>query len=126
MSSFKCAILQIVLAVGLTGCNKNTAPTPGNNTISTGKELPVFSFTELAGFPRFKAEIINKGTFDNPVTFAGDIWMTNHSAFLLLQKEDGTEFGVIDKHASDDVLQIVNSLQKSNSYFFPDALTNGH
>jgi hypothetical protein len=124
MKLVKYILLPSVLVVALIGCSKNAALTPNDDVVSVGKKCPTYSITELVGFPRFKAKILDKSIIDTPGSLMGNPQITNHSALLLLQKEDGTEFFASDKHASENVLRIVNSLERSNSYFFPDALTN--
>jgi hypothetical protein len=124
MNVAKQAILLVALTVTLAACSREAFVTPNNSVVSMGKECPSYSFAELGKFSRFEATLLDKDIIDTPGNLVGNPQITNHSAVLLLEKEGGAKLFAIDKHASDDVMRVVNSLEKGNSYFFPDVLTN--
>jgi hypothetical protein len=99
-------------------CSKQ-APKQGD---TFGSSLTNYSISTFAKFQTFQGTVLNKYVSGFPDKSSGE---TNYHVVIVLEKNKGEKFAVSEDHASQVMLQIVNSLEENRIYTFPDVLTNG-
>ena len=84
--------------------------------------MPLYNITEFTNFPSFEAKVFDMDIGNYLEKHSGK---TNFYFMIFLEKTNGDQFTVLDTSTSQEMFQVVNSLEKDRSYTFPDALVNG-
>ena len=119
MSVFRPTILWTLAAFCfLVSCSKQ-APKQGN---TFGTPLTSYPISAFAKSQTFQGKVLNKYISAFPDKSSGE---TNYHIVVVLEKSKSEKFAVTQDHASQVMLQIVDSLEENHTYAFPDVLTNG-
>lgn len=98
-------------------CSKQT-PKQGD---TLGNPLTSYPISTFAKFQTFQGKVLNKYVSGFPDNSSGE---TNYHVVIILEKNKGEKLAVTEDHASQAMLQVVNSLEENHIYTFPDVLTN--
>ena len=118
MSLNKLALFKITAVFLLVASCSKQVP---NQSDTFGRPVKTYDVSTFAKFSSFQGKILEKYV-DFPEVSSGQ---TNYHIVVVLKKSNGEQLAVTQIHASQDMADIVNSLEKDRSYTFPNALTNG-
>ncbi len=117
--------LVVIVAAAVLFLTRNSLFAPPKLKPDEGNQLEVpitnnYSFSEIRKFQPFQAKLLGKATGDFLNKKTGK---TNYFVGIILEKVSGEDLFVSDNYnPSQNLLPLVNALEKGRTYTFPDVL----